>query len=88
MSRPLIVMGDATSHGGRVLAGSPASTTGGRPVARVGDAVTCPIPGHGSNRIVSGDACLIVDGQPAARHGDKTACGASLLASQPATTSG
>lgn len=88
MSKPLIVLGDGTSHGGTVVEAAPTSLTGGKPIARLGDAVTCPIPGHGPTRIVSGDPTLIVDGQPAARHGDKTACGADLIASQLPTSSG
>jgi uncharacterized Zn-binding protein involved in type VI secretion len=83
MSRPFIVVGDKTDHGGTVVAGSPATTIDGKPIARIGDPVTCPRRGHGGTTVIaSGDPSCIVDGQPAARHGDKTACGATLLSSQ------
>ena len=86
MSRPLIVLGDKTDHGGQVVAASPTTTVNGIPVARVGDAVTCPILGHWSTVIATGDPNMLVDGIPVARHGDKTACGATLIASQTLTT--
>jgi uncharacterized Zn-binding protein involved in type VI secretion len=83
MGKPFILIGDKTSHGGVVVQGSPVSTVDGKPIARVGDKVTCPRRGHGGTTvIVSGDPTCIIDGQPAARHGDKTACGATLLSSQ------
>lgn len=88
MGRPFIAIGDRTSHGGRVVGGTPAVTTRGRPVARLGDPVTCPVAGHGTNVISSGDPALIVMGRPVAREGDVTACGATLIASQSATVDG
>lgn len=86
MAGPVIRLGDKTSHGGSVLEASKLTDSGGIGVARVGDKVSCPLPGHGSGAIVSGDASLIVDGKPVARNGDKTSCGAVLIASQQATT--
>jgi uncharacterized Zn-binding protein involved in type VI secretion len=87
MSRPFIVVGDKTDHGGVVIEGAPTTDTAGRQIARVGDKVTCPKKGHGRTTvIVSGDPTCIIDGQPAARHGDKTSCGAVLIASQAVTT--
>lgn len=83
MGKPFIVVGDRTSHGGVVIQGSAESTVDGKPMARIGDKVTCPKRGHGSVTVVAtGDPTCIVDGQPAAREGDKTACGAILLSSQ------
>lgn len=86
MARPIIVVGDVTSHGGKVIQGAPTATINGIPVARVGDAVTCPMKRHGTTVIVTGDANMLVDGKPVARHGDKTACGATLIAGQTLTT--
>lgn len=85
MAGALIRLGDKTSHGGVVLTASPVSASGGIPIARLGDAVACPLPGHTPCLIVSGDPSMIVDGKPVARDGDKTSCGASLIASQQAT---
>ena len=42
MTRPFIVVGDKTDHGGEVIQGSAATDTGGVQIARVGDKVTCP----------------------------------------------
>jgi uncharacterized Zn-binding protein involved in type VI secretion len=83
----IIVIGDKTSHGGVVIQGTPASDIAGKLIARVGDKVTCPIPGHGGVTVIaSGDPTLTIDGAAVARHGDKTACGAVLLCSQVTTT--
>jgi uncharacterized Zn-binding protein involved in type VI secretion len=88
MSRPFIVLGDTTDHGGTVVGASVMSDTHGKGIARVGDQVTCPRPGHGTTVIVTGDPTMIIDGQPAARHGDKCACGATLISSQAVSTVG
>ena len=83
MSKPFILVGDKTSHGGVVVQGSAVSTVDGKPIARVGDRVTCPGRGHGGTTvIVSGDPTCVIDGALAARHGDQTACGATLISSQ------
>lgn len=84
MPGALILLGDKTSHKGTVLEASQQSDSGGKPIARVGDKVSCPI--HGDTTISSGDQTMIVDGKPVARHGDKTACGATLIASQQNST--
>lgn len=87
MSRPFILLGDKTSHGGVVISASESSDCDGKGIARVGDKVTCPKKGHGRvTTIATGDPTAIIDGRPAARHGDLTACGASLIASQSLTT--
>ncbi|AMP40274.1 MULTISPECIES: PAAR domain-containing protein [Ralstonia solanacearum species complex] len=83
--RGIIRVGDATSHGGRVETGAPASTVMGRAVARKGDRCSCPIQGHQDCTIAEGDEAFIVDGQPAAFEGHKTSCGATLLPSTPAS---
>ncbi len=87
MAQFVIVVGDKTSHGGIVISGTPTTDIDGKPVARVGDKVTCPCRGHGGiTVIVSGDPTCIVNGRAVARHGDKTACGATLLSSQMLTS--
>lgn len=87
MSRPFIVVGNKTDHGGVVIQGASTTDAAGKSIARVGDKVTCPKKGHGGTTvIVTGDSTCIIDGKAAARHGDKTACGATLLASQTPTT--
>lgn len=78
MSRMVIVEGDITSGGGRVITGSSETDIDGKRVARVNDSCTCPLH-KGVFRIVSGDITFIVDGQPVARHGDYLACGCRLI---------
>ena len=85
MSKPLIRLGDKTSHGGVVIEASGQTDIGNGKVARVGDKVSCPIKGHGTCPIVTGDFTLIIDGQAVARAGDKTACGAVLIPTQQST---
>lgn len=87
MSRPFILLGDKTNHGGTVISASATSDCDGNGIARIGDQVTCPKKGHGRVTVIAtGDPSAVIDGRPAARHGDKTACGATLIASQSLTT--
>lgn len=87
MSRPFIVVGDQTSHGGVVVEGAPTTDVQGVRIARVGDRVTCPQNGHGGTTVIAtGDPTCMIDGRAAARHGDTTACGATLISSQASTT--
>lgn len=79
--QPFIVQGDVTSHGGKVLMGSPFSDCDGKPIARVGDMCSCPLC-KGVFPIAQGDQSNIIDGAPVAYHGCKTACGAMLISSQ------
>ena len=79
--QPFIVKGDKTSHGGTVLGGSPFSDCGGKPIARMGDMVACPLC-KGVFPISQGDQSNIIDGSPVAYHGCKTACGATIISSQ------
>jgi uncharacterized Zn-binding protein involved in type VI secretion len=87
MSRPFIVLGDRTSHGGTVVGASGSTDTHGQRIARVGDMVSCPKKGcRGLFPIVQGDASMLIDGAAAAYQGCKTACGAILIASQSVST--
>lgn len=79
--KPMIVQGDKTSHHGSVLEGSPYSDSHGKPIARVGDKVSCP-KCMGIFTIAEGDKSNIVDGSPVAYHGCKVSCGAVLISSQ------
>jgi uncharacterized Zn-binding protein involved in type VI secretion len=85
MSRPLIVLDDATSHGGRVITADYSWDINGKPVARVGDMTVCPRC-KGTFPITSGAPDAISMGQAPARHGDSTACGAKLISSQSLST--
>lgn len=81
MTRMWIVVGDATSSGGRVITGSQATDIDGKPVSRVSDKATCPLH-KGVFPIADGDPTTIIDGQPVALHGSKLACGCTVLAVQ------
>lgn len=81
----IIRVGDATSHGGKVITGADASKVMDRPVARQGDQCICPIEGHQNCVIAEGDSAFIVDGKPAAFDGHKTSCGATLISSVPSS---
>lgn len=85
MARKIIVLGDSTDHGGKVIGGSPTQAIDGKPIARLGDMVSCPRKGHGVNPIVEGDADYLVNGIPVALDGHKTACGCALIGSVSAT---
>ncbi len=83
--RPLIVLGDKTTHGGTVITADMTSTTNGKGMARTGDMTVCPkckgtFPITEASGIVSDGA-----GRVYARHMDGTACGAKLLGSQSVT---
>lgn len=79
MRNDIILVGDTTSHGGTVISGSDADTVYGRPMARQGDRVDCPL--HGINRIVEGDTATRLGDRPIALEGHRTECGAVLLGS-------
>lgn len=88
MNRPIIngraqvVVGDTTSHGGKVISGSPTTTWGpGKiPIARVGDMVTCPKCEPHLFPIIEGSGIFTDNYMAVATHGDRVACGATLIA--------
>lgn len=79
MALPIIRLGDPTSHGGKVVSASMTHTIHGVGIARVGDMVICPMPGHGANPIVEGVATYLIGERMVALQGHKTACGCSLI---------
>ena len=79
--RGVIRLGDATTHGGKVVsAAHTTATVMGIPIACVGDLTQCP-KCKGVYPIVEGDATDTINGVPTAYHGHKTACGAALISS-------
>jgi uncharacterized Zn-binding protein involved in type VI secretion len=79
----VIRLGDLTSHGGVVISAASTSNMFGKPVALLGDKVSCPIPGHGVCPIIEGDPSWNVGGKPVALEGHMTSCGAVLISSMP-----
>lgn len=90
MPLKIIVVGDSTDHGGKVISGSPTHDIGGKAIARLHDEVSCPLfyPGgkpHGVNKIITAHETLTAGGVPVAVHGCKTECGCTLMGSVNAT---
>lgn len=76
----VIRLNDPTDHGGKVVGASSDFQVMGLPVARVGDACTCPQQGHQGCVIAEGDPNFAVGGRAVAFEGHKTSCGATLIA--------
>jgi len=78
----VIRLGDATSHGGKVISADAAHfKVHGIPVACVGDACSCPIPGHDGCTVATGSPHHRVGGKRIAFDGDSLSCGATLVSS-------
>ena len=91
---PAARIGDPTSHGGAVAAGSPTVFIDGLPAARLGDFATCPVVNAGNppvphvgGPIAAGSATVFIGGLPAARLGDPIveAASSSVIAGGSAT---
>lgn len=74
---PIALVGHAHAcpiHGpGTIVSGSPSATINGRPIARVGDSISCGAV------IVSGSGCATLEGQAVARLGDTSSHGGALV---------
>ncbi|MFZ4833274.1 PAAR domain-containing protein [Rouxiella sp. Mn2063] len=79
----IIRIGDMHTGGGSVLSGSSNMKFGGIGVARQGDPVSCPIPGHGLTVIAQGHPTFKDHGIPVAFNGHLCACGCVLITSLP-----
>lgn len=89
MSLQMIVVGDTTSHGGKVITGSETHTIGDKQIARLHDLVDCPksYPDgrpHGINKIIEAHPTVTIDGRRVALHGHHTECGCTLIGSATA----
>ena len=88
MALPIVRLGDPTSHGGKVITASVTHSIAGIGIARVGDQIVCPIPGHGVNVIVEGAANYLIGGRMVALHGHHGACGCTLISTLVSATHG
>ncbi|MEK6350724.1 MAG: PAAR domain-containing protein [Burkholderia sp.] len=86
MSFSFIREGDTTSHGGTVLTCTSTNTVEGKPLALIGDMVSCPKCGGVYPIVDVKNLGMTFGGRAVASEGDKTACGASLIASQSVAT--
>ncbi|RQQ60327.1 PAAR domain-containing protein [Burkholderia stagnalis] len=89
MALQVIVVGDMTSHGGRVITGSEGHTIDGKRIARLHDLVDCPekCPDgrpHGVNKIIESHPTFTIGGERVALHGHRTECGCTLIGSTAA----
>lgn len=85
MAGEIIRLGDPTSHGGRVIEGSPSDICHGKPIAFMGHQVVCP-QCKGTFPIIEGVGTTTFYGRGVAIAGMKTACGAVLIATQMTDT--
>lgn len=88
MALAVVRLGDKTTHGGVVISASPIHTVRGIGIARVGDMVSCPQSGHGTNKIIEGSPVFSIGGRKVALHGHRCACGCALIASLPVAKQG
>lgn len=77
----LVCLGDATTHGGKVISASSTMFINGIQVALVNDLVSCPIPEHGINRIVEGEPTASEEGIPVVVDGCLCECGCRVISS-------
>lgn len=76
-----VVLGDKTTHGGKVISASSSIVINGKQVALVGDKISCPILGHGVNTIIEGCAEWSSEGKPVVVDGCRCACGCVVISS-------
>lgn len=80
MGKFVIVLGDATTHGGKVTSASSSFDISGKNVALLNDTVSCPK--HGTNKIIECDFFAYEEnGRGIVLQGCRTQCGASVIAS-------
>ena len=88
MPQCFVMLGDKTTHGGEVITATSTLFVQGKPVALVGDKVSCPKPGHGDNAIVEGTSECSENGRAVVVDGCKAECGCAVIASVPDCTVG
>ncbi|OSN08935.1 hypothetical protein AU512_13000 [Lonsdalea iberica] len=81
MLKPVVLLNDTTTHGGRVISAQSTLTISGTAVACVNDMVICPLC-LGVYPILPSSEAVTYQGKALATGGMKTACGAELVASQ------
>ncbi|WLI76915.1 PAAR domain-containing protein [Kosakonia sp. H02] len=88
MSKGFVLLGDKTTHGGAVISASSTMVVNGKKVALVGDKVSCPKDGHGTNTIIEGSTEWSSDGRAIVVDGCKCQCGCQVISSTPACSVG
>ncbi|MDR9891309.1 PAAR domain-containing protein [Pseudenterobacter timonensis] len=75
----LVCLGDATTHGGKVISASSTLFINGIQVALLGDLVSCPE--HGPNRILEGDPTASEEGVSVVVDNCLCECGCRVISS-------
>lgn len=88
MSNGLVLLGDKTTHGGNVISASSNIIINGKKVALVGDKVSCPIKGHGTNSIVEGSPKRTSNDRSVVVDGCRCECGCTVISSAMNSTIG
>jgi len=88
MTKGFVLLGDKTSHGGKVISASANFTVNDIKVALVGDLVSCPVEGHGTNPIVEGWPHRTFNGRAVVVDGCKCQCGCTVISSAQNSTVG
>ena len=88
MSNGLVLLGDKTTHSGNVISASSNIIINGKKVALVGDKVSCPIKGHGTNSIVEGSPKRTSNGRSVVVDGCRCECGCTVISSAMNSTIG
>ncbi|MDR0807070.1 MAG: PAAR domain-containing protein [Enterobacteriaceae bacterium] len=78
MSAP-VCLGDATTHGGKVISASSTMFINGVQIALRGDLVSCPE--HGTNSIIEGDPTTTENGVPVVVNNCLCECGCRVISS-------
>lgn len=81
--KDIIHIVDKKTSDGTVLSASVGMKFAGIGVARGGDLVLCPIPGHGRTVIAEGHPAFKINGISVAFDGHLCACGCALISSLP-----
>lgn len=80
MAKKSVVLGDPTTHGGRVISASGTYMIHGKRGVLIGDLVKCPKRGHGVSPIL-GSRSSSSNGRAMAADGDLCGCGARVIGS-------
>ncbi|NDL01518.1 PAAR domain-containing protein [Photorhabdus bodei] len=81
MFEGIIRLGDKLSSGGEVISASSSIEIDGKSAALLHDVVSCPLEGHGINRIVKANAQFISDGKLVAFDKALCQCGCYVISS-------
>ncbi len=81
MSKGIVRLHDKLSSGGEVISASSTMIIDGIRAVLVNDLVSCPIEGHGVNRIVGASPEWLSDGEQVIFDGAECQCGCTVIAS-------